>query len=225
MYQRRHARATPPQLVGDGIIDWLLPTRNDFPPKVRKIIKDNYDKKVQGITVAKEPVQKAVQTLFNWITLGKLNEKAKDLGYDDLYHLFMLVHLADKTLLVQKNEVVDIHEVHMSTLPKEHMRAVVSVDITFGKLMENAVKAVGPSIYLYNVATNNCQKFVTDVLKSSHLLTPELNKFINQDIDKLIKAQPGFAQTIANLTTEAAAKWNRFIQGRGTFAGRGRIAV
>lgn len=78
--------------------------------------------------------------------------------------------------------------------------------ITFGDFINNAVSSVGNSIYLYDHENNNCQKFVSDLLRANGLMTPELNKFINQDVKAILSTSPEFTFTIARFATETKAK-------------------
>jgi len=204
---------------GDGIkevVNTLLPTRKQFPPKVRKIIQDNSNKNIVSITVGRNPVQKKVTTLLNLLSLGKVEEAQKDLNYDDLYHLFMLVGLDDgKTLLVEKNAVINMEYVRPDYQAKDKVSVNVNHDIKFGEMIENAVNHVGPDIYLYNAQTNNCQVFISNLLLYSGLLTNELSGFISQDIVKVLETSPGYIEQITNFATELNAKWDRFVHGEG----------
>jgi hypothetical protein len=202
---------------GDGMIsdlvDKILPTRKDFPPKVRKAVKDYGDKEITSITVGRTPVQSMVQKAFDFITGGKFKEGIKKMNYDDVYHLFMLVGLeGGTTLLVEKNSVINMKPVSPSYGGTDKMTVAVNKKITFGEMIEKAVKAVGPSLYLYDVVNNNCQKFITDLLKHSGLLTPALNTYINQDIEKVLSNSPSYAKKVADFATEASAKLDRLVE-------------
>ena len=222
MSNRRRITKNHPiiEVHGDGLIgdfiDKVLPTRQNFPPKVRKIIKDNENKVIKSIVVGRNPVQSLVTKALNFLSLGKLEEEIKNMNYDDLYHLFMLVGLDDgSTFLVEKNSVVNMKKVDPNYSAKQKMDAPVTKTITFGEMINNAVEKVGPSIYLYDAQTNNCQVFISNLLKCSGLMNSELNSFINQDIVQVLSTSPGYTKIIANLATEASAKLDRLINGAG----------
>jgi hypothetical protein len=203
------------QGIGD-IINKILPTREDFPPKVRSVIKKYNDKKITNITIGRQPVQSAVTNLLNVISLGQLRKKEKELGYDNLYHLFMLVDLNDGTcLLVEKNSVVNMKKVDKSYGGNDKINIPVNKDITFGEFIDKAVKGVGKSIYLYDSINNNCQIFINNLLRYSGLGTGEATKFILQDIEAVLSTSPKYTSIIAKLATEASAKVDRLIQGAG----------
>ena len=89
-----------------------------------KIIKDNENKVIKSIVVGRNPVQSLVTKALNFLSLGKLEEEIKNMNYDDLYHLFMLVGLDDgSTFLVEKNSVVNMKKVDPNYSAKQKMDA------------------------------------------------------------------------------------------------------
>jgi hypothetical protein len=82
-------------------------------------------------------------------------------------------------------------------------------------LIDKTVKDVGPSIYLYNYKTNNCQIFLKNILSSNGLGSSSINSFIMQDIEKLVSTSPDYVDSIANFATEAHAKLDRLVEGEG----------
>jgi len=204
---------------GDGfmgdLINKILPTRQQFPPKVRAIMEKYKDYYVNKITIARDPIQSYVSKILSFLSAGKIDEQLKKLNYDKLYHLYMNVGLVNgPDILVEKNEVVNM-QVNNGKNGSSTIQIPVNKKITFGELIDNAVKAVGPSIYLYDIINNNCQKFIRDILNSNGLLTSEANKFIMQDADAILKTSPEYVKSIARLATETKAKLDRVINGEG----------
>ena len=85
------------QIQGDGVVGDLVnkvfPTRQNFPPKARKTIKDYQNYVVKSIAVARNPVQSYVTKALNFLSGGTVEEQKKKLNYDELFHLFMVVVL------------------------------------------------------------------------------------------------------------------------------------
>jgi len=207
--------------VGD-LINKILPTRQQFPPKVRAIIQKYKDYFVKNIIIARDPIQSYVSNILSFLSGGKIDEQLKKLNYDKMYHLYMNVELVNgPDILVEKNEVVNM-QVNNGKNASDTIGVSVNKKITFGELIDNAVKAVGPSIYLYDHINNNCQKFIRDILNSNGLLTSEANKFIMQDAEAILKTSPSYLNQIARFATEAKAKINRLIEGEGRKKKRGR---
>ena len=127
----------------------------------------------------------------------------------------MTVVLVDgPDILIEKNEVINM-QVNKSRLANNTMSISVNKKITFGQLIDNAVKNIGPSIYLYDHINNNCQKFIKDILNSSGLLNPEAKNFIMQDAESILKTSPEYINTFARFATETASKINRLVEGEG----------
>ena len=211
---------------GDGVIgdlvNKILPTRQQFPPKVRALIQKYKDYQITSIVICRNPIQSYVTGFLNLLSGGNLDQELKKANYDDLYHLFMIVGLVGGTkILVEKNEVVNM-QVVTNKEAKDMLAVPINKKITFGELIDNAVKTVGPSIYLYDHINNNCQIFLRNILQANRLLTPEINNFIMQDVEKILQSSPEYVNVIARFATEAKSKLNRLIEGEGRKRKRGR---
>lgn len=209
---------------GDGLLDLgkklvnkILPTReNKFPPKVRTLIEQNANAKITGIRVCRNPVQAGVSKFMNIISLGGIDKAKAEMGYDNLYHLFLLIGLDNgNSLKFEKNEVVSLKSAKGDPMPHSSMVVPVNKSITFGELVNNVVSKVGAPLYLYNARSNNCQLFCINVLQSSGLLTSDMRTFIDQKADELMRGTPGYVDKIATVATDLGAKVDRLIQGEG----------
>lgn len=207
---------------GDGIvsntINKILPTRNNFPPAVRNIIQKFGDRQITGIQIGRTPINSAIKKVINLLSAGKFEQNIKNLKYDDVFHLFMVVSLDNGvSLVIEKNEVVNMKQVDGSYIrrAKDVISIPFGIKSTFANFIDRAVKTVGPSIYLYNYKTNNCQVFIRNLLRANGLLNSQAETFIMQDAEKLLSKTPAFLDTIANTATEIAAKANRLVHGAG----------
>ena len=192
----------------------LVPTRQDFPPAVRELLVKQGGKNIKTITVGRNPVQSYVQKALNLLSGGKFKDQVKNMNYDDVFHLFEIVVLDDNTkMIVEKNAVVNMKVISKIPSMKDSMFVNLGKTIKFGDYVQNAVDKVGTSIYLYDKATNNCQKFISDLQKSNGLMNNELDKFINQDVVGVLSTSPSYVGRIADIATETAAKFDRVIHG------------
>ena len=206
----------------DGIvkdlIDKFLPTRKQFPPKVRKIIEKYGSNTIKHIDVGRTPVQKFVTKLLNYLSLGKFEEQAKDMNYDDVYHLFMIATLDNGiNLLIEKNQVINMEVVSPEYISKakDVINVPVHKSITLDEMMKNTLDKVGPSLFLYDHVNNNCQVFINNILSSNGLNNSQISNFIMQDIEKVLSKSPEYVNAIARFATEASAKIDRLKQGEG----------
>ena len=77
--------------------------------------------------------------------------------------------------------------------------------LTIGSLLEATQKMMGDKdFFSYDVFTGNCQQFVVALLKANGLLTPEAERFVDQDAAELGKKMPGWSPSVARLFTDVA---------------------
>jgi hypothetical protein len=83
-------------------------------------------------------------------------------------------------------------------------------------MTENLRKKQGDKYYFAYSALggNNCQNYILELLKIPRLLTPELEKFIYQDITPIIKNIAPHTRTVSDLITNFWA-WKDKLLGRG----------
>ena len=119
--------------------------------------------------------------------MGKFNTEMKKYSYDDIYHLFCIMKLSNgEYLLAERNQRVSFRKASVNELNQAKDTLSIKADITVSDLFNKAIEAVGDSIWRYDAINNNCQNFITTLLKNSNLLTPVLDKFINQNVDNLL---------------------------------------
>jgi len=202
---------------GKGIIDYgkaLIYGRNDYQPKVRKILSSVGDKKIKEIELRRTPLSFLLNSTLNAISLGEFE---KNKPFDKLYHLSMVCLLDNgQRLLIEKNEVINM--ILNPKLEKDTETKNISInrDLTVNELMENTKKRMGDEkFYKYDANENNCQQFIVNILRANNLNTPENEKFVFQDLKTLFKKLPFFTKPIIDKTTELGAKINVLTQGAG----------
>ena len=65
-----------------------LSGNSDYSPSVRKFLAANGEKNVVNFLVCRAPVQSAISSVLNVISLGQFN--AAEAGYDKFYHLSLV---------------------------------------------------------------------------------------------------------------------------------------
>lgn len=199
-----------PGLVGGSLI------RRDYPPLVREFIKKNGEKQITKIIVQRVPLAETLDGFLNVLTLGQYGKAKKKAGYDDLFHLSMLVWLNGKKICIEKNEVINIsNKIPPMKKGGSQMEIAITQPLTLNELLNRAYEKRGDQMFLYNSATNNCQDFIILLLRSSNLLTPEAEQFIKQDAKAIFQRMPGYTADIAKALTDVAAIGNVIMEGRG----------
>lgn len=199
-----------PGLVGGSLI------RRDYPPSVREFIKKNGEKQITKIIVQRVPLAETLDGFLNVLTLGQYGKAKKKAGYDDLFHLSMLVWLNGKKICIEKNEVLSIGtKIPPMKKGGSQMEISITQPLTLNELLNRAYEKRGDQMFVYDAQKNNCQDFIILLLRSSNLLTPEAEQFIKQDAESIFKRMPGYTADIARGLTDMAAIGNVIIHGQG----------
>jgi hypothetical protein len=201
--------------VGD-YASTVLHGRNDYPPKVRELIKIYGDKRITRITIDRTPVPSVLTSALNAVSMGAFKERFDKLPYDKLFHLRMDLTLADNTrLAVEKNEVINMY------LKPKKLKGAEQIDVTFREsdITLNKLLAGGQSIqkakwFGYSASSNNCQDFILALLNGSQLGNEQDRQFVKQDTSTLFKGD-SFLRKFSNTVTDLGAKVNEITTGTG----------
>ena len=170
------------------------PGEKDFMTTIRQ----HASKRILTMYAMRTPINSVYQALIGAVSQGRFNEELKAKGYDQAMHLGLVVLLSDGTrLLLEKNERVKA-TTNPTTSPTTQDLAVPlgGKVLTLGDLIGNTLTAVGSKQYFsYSPApSGNCQRWCVDVLRSSGLLTPQLEGWILQDVGTAVKQLPWFTE-------------------------------
>jgi hypothetical protein len=213
---------------GRGIIDNVkafFTGRKDYPPNVRKFIEQNKDLTITNMRVGRRPIKSFITTVGNALTFGGLKDAMKKYSYDDLLHLWLEFTMSNgKSHIVEKDEVVKIGAVDNREGEKTNFMDVpIKNTVNVYDFFYKPLKAIGKNLIEYTADKYNCQNFVMNLLKYSGNLNPELEKFIMQDIEKML-SDPKFSlhKTFIKFITDAKAKIDVLKQGAGKNEMRGK---
>jgi hypothetical protein len=134
----------------------------------------------------------------------------KELGYDQMFHLYMLVTLADGTTIRLGKNAIPQMTIGAKN-PKESI-LVSSPGNSFADFIGKTIQRMGEKDYVqYDGATLNCQNFIQNHLQANGISTAESTKFIMQDAEKLLT---GRTRSIARGITDIGATVTQAIGGR-----------
>lgn len=198
---------------GKGIVDtikriFFFPT-NSLPSGTKKMFEKYKDTKINGITVCREPINQNVSSFLNVITLGQWNKAKKELNYDNMFHLFMVLHTDAGDLRLEKNQKIDLSR---GGIAGESVKSPYGMNgniVNLDTLMENTRKLMGDhSFYQYNAfePSMNCQGYVQGTLKANGGWNEEMKNFVVQDAKTLLTKLPSFVGKLAQFTTDTRAK-------------------
>jgi len=161
--------------------------------------------------VGRSPINRVLKQIANFVTLGVFNKKQQELGYDDVYHLYLLVKVRhenrDVILRLHKEAIVKFHEltdIEFKNLRHTEHRgfAIEFSGVTLGEFIQTILdKNPHNEIFVYDVVTANCQVFILKVLRSNNIvLPPEKKALILQSVHELLANSPTLANLFRKIT-------------------------
>lgn len=209
--------------IFNRIKDFLFEgARKGASPSVRAAMKDYGEIPIIDAMVCREPLSSKLDKFINFITLGKFQEAKKNMHYDDLFHLYLLIRLKnEKVFRLEKNQIVEIKPQKSYGVPHIKGGECRSVHIPRDKVTINDLIIKGEELqgkewfWRYNFDFANCQKFIKTILEANNLLYPELEKFIVQDVASIVKEIPSLFQKLGQKATDLAAKIDVLRHGKG----------
>ena len=205
------------ELRGNGVISWLKGFRDrmtkkfleDRPKVLTDLLEKDGEQIITKIEVCRVPISGAFSKGLNILTLGRLKREMKKKGYDNLYHLYMVLYLANgKVYSLEKNQRVNVLEGK-----KEGPADACGPSLTYGKeslgqfLMDAESRKI-KGFYRYNAFKDNCQKWIYDIMNSNQIT--QFNKFILQDVSTLA---PAYLSRILRGITDVAGAVDYAIRG------------
>ena len=195
--------------------------RDDYQPYVRKLLDEIKGNKIIKLVVIREPIKEAVNMLVNVITVNKVNEFKKDVGVDDLFHLYMIATLDNgKLIRIEKNAEIDIKEVN--SIPNVNqlnmLNIVITSNLSVNELLNNTREKIGDRLFFdYDGIKNNCQDFLYNILYMNgfEASNPTMKSFIKQDLVKLSKNLSQTSKKIMNTLTNLGKRAQIIIGGAG----------
>lgn len=185
--------------------------RKSAPPVVQKLLDEHGDSAIVSIDVARSPVLPVIKSIMNIISSGQIEENKNKLGYDDIYHLYLIIKLKDgKAFKIERNEDVSVSDPNVSS-DSQIMPVQLNGDITLNGFIDKGSKK--SNFWNYDARTSNCQQFVYDLLNGSGLMTPSLKDFILQDAEGLLENSP-ITEALSKGLTNLKQALNILIGGR-----------
>ena len=169
-----------------------------LPDFAKKFIKHNQNIKIVKYNVCRVPVSDTYKSIMSILSSGKVEENMDQFGFDDLYHLYLVIELSDGfKYVIERNERINIKRFIEG---KGKCMTWRECDVTVGELFERTVKKVKgwENLLKYDPVTNNCQNFVIAMLESNGLLTPKIKAFVKQDTSSIFQNIPKIRNLISN---------------------------
>lgn len=195
-------------MQGEGIVSYLTDKYTKFktavtgrPKVLNDIMISTQGVPVVSISVCRKPITPIFQKILNTVTMGKVQSTMQSMGYDKLFHLYVVFNLKDgRQVMLEKNERVMI-----KTGISEGSVCTPPLSMLDGKDVKTYIETLEskniPDIYVYSAFNLNCQHFVRSLLNANGIT--KYDDFISQNTSVLA---PSIIKSVANSVTGLAAK-------------------
>ncbi len=192
------------------LLQALQGPRNNFPPHVRQVLKENGDAHIIDLEVCRKPIPNSIRQFANLISLGTLH---RNVGHDDLYHLYLIIFLDNgRVFRIEKDHVIKM-EAYSSGPCGMHV-SLLNSDQTLSEFINNAVQQGGEGFFEYDVRFHNCQVFINSLLSANGLMTSDLASYILQDVEVILRDTPEISQKIVDIITGVASRADILLHGK-----------
>lgn len=174
------------------------------PKVVNNFINSRGHLKMKSFNICRMPIQSAIKTVSNIATAGKIGKKQKELNYDDVYHLFLIITFENgEQFSIEKNETVIITK-SPSTRGGSCKRANITSQLTFQEMMERLEERYARELYRYDFAIHNCQDFLIKLTREMGV--KGFDNWIRQDFSSVISKD---LRKAGAAVTDLASIWSR----------------
>jgi len=209
----------PDSIARRRITDVSKGIRKNYPPSSRRVLEKYGNWTIVDLTLRRDPVQSAINTAFNIITLGAWNKAKEAENMDRLFHLGIVATVKEgnqeQQILIEKNEVINIGmpkkiEPDSSFLRVPTPNPPVSLR-TF--LDKGEARRPGGDFFRYDPFANNCQDFVAVLLVGNSVYTKQARAFVKQNVSSLISRLPSYTHAFARGITDLGGIANVALEG------------
>jgi hypothetical protein len=188
------------------VLDWWSGTA--VPPSVASFLKAHGADPITSLAVGRTPISKTLDLALDVISGGKFGQIKKKLGYDQFFHLFIIVNGKHR---IEKNELFNIIPYSKASDEEDVPVDLGGKQITISEFLENGSKGDETNFYRhYNAFGANCQAMVLKLLSRNHLMTPAIQAFVKQNVEEYAREHDllGTAKAI----TDVGSVLNRLLQ-------------
>ena len=188
---------------GSGIIsDLFSKPFTGIPKQLQDIINATQNNNITSLWVCRKPILSFIKSLLNIFSFGMLDRTMQKLGYDKLFHLYMVFKLDNgKYYRIEKNGRVNAYEIEDLDKQAQCVWIRLRKTQTLKQFFDNIVKRNIPNLFHYTPTEFNCQHFVKSCLVSNGLYNQKLNNFVMQDTKDIL---PDFVKSISEGITDLA---------------------
>ena len=188
---------------------------NKYTTATQNWINKNKDNTVRTLTVRRAPIAKGLTLTFDLITAGRWSPGVKAAGYDNMYHLSMVITNQDgKPSQLEKLANLNYTDTVTEQPDTVYRNIPVPSGIIIGEMLAKTHAAMGDDKYFkYDAFSYNCQNFIYNLLKANGMGTQADYDWLLQPISVLLANEPGFLPGLAKTVTNIGAIWGTLFGG------------
>ena len=190
---------------GKGLIRNLIYGRNDFSPKVKRILNIVGEEPIHSIEIQRIPLSKVLLLAFDALSFHKFSDNNP---YDKLFHLRIVIN---NRFILEKNEVINMDTNIKKSNNTESLSVPIHHQLTTRLLLLHTYQRMGNDFFSYSVS-NNCQKFIEELLIANGLSNQHNLHFVKQNTKDLFD-DIGYVRRLANTITDVYGRVNVLTQG------------
>jgi hypothetical protein len=209
--------------VGSTISKVLV--RNGYNNQSKRTIKDYGNMRLIKLWIYKKPVDTYVESFLNLVSLGAYAEAKRKANYDKLFHLGIFGMVGNEkgqffNVIMEKNEVLHIEKSNFGMNGQiNNMSIILPPDerTTMIEFLDRGQQSMQNGYFLYDAfgtdvtKPGNCQTWVRGVLEANGLYNSNVNAFVYQPLDEMLKTITPTTEAIAKGITNLGAVFNRII--------------
>ena len=188
----------------------LMYGRNDYSPKVKKILKDFGNEEITNMYIIRTPISKVLRFLMNIISLGEFEKRMKNTPYDELYHLAVHIETRKGKVSLEKNEVINMDRNPKKPKNSEILNVAIGKTLTINEMLDKTKTKMGKKFFPYSAKDNNCQRFILSMLQANNLANKSNKDFIKQNTNELFSSH---LRKATNTVTDIAGRLNILASG------------
>jgi hypothetical protein len=218
-------------LEGKGILDYfkkgidaiVTPVKEFFSPNLssynnatNRALVEWGTRPIERLVIHRKPVEEVLSTVLNTVSFGKWEQARRKYGFDKFFHLSLVATVKEVgEVCIEKLDRVSVSK----NIPRGSDVEMLEVSLegkvfSLMEMMEKARKEVGDKTFFeYDSFKNNCQYFISYLLKAEGLYKEREKEFVFQDISKLVQELPSHVSHFQRGVTDIAATWNKISGG------------
>jgi hypothetical protein len=167
-------------------------------------------KKVTSMHIGKKPIISPVHKVLDLLSFGGFSKAKKKLGYDDVYHQYLLTGLDDGTFhKLERNHIIE----NVKATNDDFSHGLIDIpvqgkELYLDEMIKNAAED-NPKFWQYNGRNNNCQYFTRDMVEKNGLMPKGSKELVPQDGHTLLDSLPESTRWIPDAVTDFAGAADR----------------